>query len=77
MSLPIIAKIFDFLDFSTDVDNDLEQELFEAREEWNNARKYFNSVSDPDLIDHAIYLLEAAESKYTYLLKKKKTINEG
>mgnify|MGYP001354017597 FL=1 len=42
----------------------------EARQEWKSAREYFNIVTDPDLIDHAIYALEAAEKRYVYLLKK-------
>ncbi len=42
----------------------------QARLDWDAARSLFNDVSDPDLIDHSIYALEAAEKKYTYLLKK-------
>ncbi len=41
-----------------------------ARLEWRSARNRFNQISDPDLIDHAIYDLEAAERRYIYLLKK-------
>jgi len=40
-----------------------------AHEEWKNAEKYFENVTDPDLIDHAIYRMEAARTRYTYLLK--------
>lgn len=50
----------------------LDREIREARKEWNSAKKYFNSVTDPDLIDYAIYLIEAAEAKYSFLLKQKK-----
>lgn len=42
----------------------------QARLEWVAARRYFETVTDPDLIDHAVYLLEAAQRKYTYVLKK-------
>jgi len=42
----------------------------QARTDWLTARAYFESVSDPDLVDHAIYLIEAAEKKYMYLLKQ-------
>ena len=42
----------------------------EARKDWENAHSFFNNVSDPDLIDHAIYAMEAAEKKYQYLLKQ-------
>ncbi len=50
-----------------------EEQLLEsirmAHEEWKNAEKYFQNVTDPDLIDHAIYRIEAARTRYTYLLK--------
>ncbi len=42
----------------------------EARQEWLNAQCYYNTVSDEDLIDHAVYLMQAAEKKYIYLLKQ-------
>lgn len=42
----------------------------QARREWLSAQKYYDSVSDTDLVDHAVYLLQAAEKKYMYLLKK-------
>lgn len=42
----------------------------EARQEWLNAQYYYNTVSDQDLIDHAVYLMQAAEKKYIYLLKQ-------
>lgn len=51
------------------------QSIGRARDEWMAAKNYFDAVSDPDLVDHAIYLLEAAERKYMYLLKRAK--NEG
>ncbi|WP_246637567.1 YaaL family protein [Crassaminicella profunda] len=40
-----------------------------AHEEWRNAEKYFQDATDPDLIDYAIYRVEAAKTRYTYLLK--------
>jgi hypothetical protein len=40
-----------------------------AKEEWDDAKKLFDEVTDPDLIDHAIYRIESAEKKYMYLLK--------
>ncbi len=40
-----------------------------AHEDWKNAEKYFQNVTDPDLIDHAIYRIEAARTRYNYLLK--------
>ncbi|MDW7650857.1 MAG: DUF2508 family protein [Bacillota bacterium] len=51
-----------------------EKDLFDlvedARQEWQAAGSHFNYVTDPDLVDHAIHAMEAAERKYTYLLKK-------
>lgn len=43
-----------------------------AREELNVARQYFNIVNDPRLVDYAIYMEEAAKSKYMYLLNEAK-----
>jgi len=42
----------------------------EARREWLNAQYYYNTVSDQDLVDHAVYLMQATERKYMYLLKQ-------
>ena len=42
----------------------------EARQEYMVSLSQFNHVSDPDLIDHAIHAMVAAEKKYTFLLKK-------
>ncbi|MDD2574208.1 MAG: YaaL family protein [Bacillota bacterium] len=43
-----------------------------AMEEWNQAEKFFESVSEPDLIDYAIFRIEASKKRYMYLLKKAK-----
>ena len=48
----------------------LEKAVEDARREWLVAQNYYNSVSDKDLVDHAVYLMQAAEKKYVYLLKK-------
>lgn len=42
----------------------------QARREWRDAKLRFEQISDPDLIDHAIYAIEAAEQRYIYLIKK-------
>ena len=46
------------------------QLIEEAKRDWLDARAYFNAVTEPELIDHAIYTLGAAEKRYVYLLKK-------
>lgn len=56
-----------------EMDPTLDEELEKAREEWLEARDYFERVNDPELIDYAIYSLEAAEAKYNYLLKKRRS----
>lgn len=54
-------------------DPELELLVRKALEEWQAAQAHFDAVagaSDPDLVDHAIYHLEAARRKYMYLLKQ-------
>jgi hypothetical protein len=41
----------------------------EAREEWQQARNYFDWVTEPGLIDYAIYWSLAAQSRYHFLLQ--------
>ncbi|MCX7571916.1 YaaL family protein [Tumebacillus sp. DT12] len=50
----------------------LKAEIDAAQKEWKIAREHINYVSDPELIDHAIFSLEAAERKYGYLLRQAK-----
>lgn len=40
-----------------------------AKQEMLDAQCYFDSVTAPELIDHAIYRMEAAKAQYVYLLK--------
>jgi len=49
---------------------DLKTVVEQARRDWIMAKTYFDNVTEPDLIDHAIYCIEAAEKKYMYLLKQ-------
>lgn len=51
------------------------ENLKEARDEWKSKEIYFETVTDPDLVDHAIYELKASKIKYAYLLKKVKENN--
>ena len=54
-------------------DEDSSQELLEsvesARKYWLSTKAYFDNVTDPDLIDHAIYAMTVAERRYVYLLR--------
>jgi hypothetical protein len=46
-----------------------------AKREWEDAKNIFENVSQPDLVDYAIYKVEAAEQKYIYLLRQIKNGN--
>ncbi|MGI6603697.1 MAG: YaaL family protein [bacterium] len=48
----------------------LRDEIEKARAEWQAAQEYFEMVTDPELIDFAIFNLEAARRRYSYLLKQ-------
>lgn len=59
----------DEITYATDNDAMI-QAIEKARQDWMIAKSYFNNATDPDLVDHAIYSIEAAEKKYMYLLKQ-------
>lgn len=44
----------------------------EAHREWVAARAYFESVEHPDLVDHAVHMLLAAERRYEFLIREAK-----
>jgi len=48
----------------------LREEARAALSKWKTAEKFLNEVSDPALVDFAIYELEAARRKYIYILGK-------
>lgn len=50
-------------------------EVKQAYADWQAAENYFDNVADPDLIDFAIYDIEAAKKKYAYMLKKAKELH--
>lgn len=43
-----------------------------AKEDWKDAQNYFENVVNPDLIDLAIYRMQAARVYYMYLIKEAK-----
>ena len=61
-----------------DADDDLPSESNQetmvntAKQEGLNAQSYFNQATEPELVDHAILSLQAAERKYMYWLKRMK-----
>ena len=40
-------------------------------QQWKDATRFFESVSDPELMDYAIYDMETARRKYMFLLRKR------
>ncbi len=53
-------------------DPGLEEHLNKAYYEWKKAQNYFNNATEPELIEHATYLIGAAERKYMYQLRRYK-----
>lgn len=53
-------------------DTKIHNEVRSAWREYEAAHAYFNIVTEPDLVDHAVYRLEAARKRYVYFLKKAK-----
>ena len=82
----LVAKVWDWLLLDdplprrsgrrAEVDN-VDKAVEKARAEWQAARLYFENVTDPELIDHAIFSLEAAERKYMYLLRQAEASRGG
>ncbi len=50
------------------------REIREAYNAWKNAQSYFESVSEPDLIDYAVFQLEATKRRYMYMLNRQKEL---
>ncbi len=50
--------------------NSFADEVRQAYADWQAAANYFDNVADPDLVDFAIFDMEAARKKYVYMLKK-------
>jgi len=49
---------------------DLLSALRQARNEYEVAQSCFSEAVEPEIIDEAIYLMQAASKKYSYFLKK-------
>ena len=57
--------------------NSYAEEVRKAFADLKAAENYFDNVHDPDLIDYAIYDIEAAKKKYAYMLKKARESHKG
>ena len=57
----------------TNIENEqIIKEIKAAQLENKNAENFFQYVSDPELVDVAIYDLESKKSKYSYLIRMAK-----
>lgn len=67
----IVSYIMDSLQGrkAKDENEDFIKTIYKAKQEMLDTQNYFDSVTEPELIDHAIYRMEAARSQYVYLLK--------
>lgn len=55
----------------------LKRDIEEAKRDWQYACSYFDVVTEPDLVDHAIYMMHAAEVRYVYMLKQLRRKRHG
>lgn len=46
------------------------EQIAAALQQWKDSTRYFENVSDPDLIEFAIYEMEASKRRYLCLLKR-------
>lgn len=67
----IINNLSDNLNY-TEEQKDIIRCINEVKKEWNYASQYFDMVSDPKLVDYAIYKEAAAKARYLYLLNLSK-----
>ena len=52
------------------------EDVQRALEDWKAAENFLNEARDPALIEYAIYDVEAARRKYTYMLSKYRQAND-
>lgn len=73
ISKNFLKRLENSFKFSEENDEkELIESIYRAQNDWMKSEKYFQCVSDPDLVDHAIYTMEATKIKYMYLVKKAK-----
>ena len=46
------------------------EDVRKALTEWQEAKRYFENVSDPDLVEYAVYQVEAARRRYVLMLRR-------
>lgn len=68
----IKAMIASGAQVETRPEDELLSVITKAHQELFDAENFFDNVIEDELVDHAIYRMEAAKSKYIFLLKKAK-----
>lgn len=53
-----------------DTQSGLVASIAEAQQQWLSARSQFDFVCDPDLVDHVVFSMDAAEKRYMFLLRE-------
>jgi hypothetical protein len=54
------------------IGEDLLELIEKSRREWQQAHALFNEACEPQLVDHAIHVLTAAELQYSYYIRQAK-----
>ncbi len=67
----IVESISKSINLSNE-DKEIIKEIEKAKQEWEDAAQFFEFVNEPEMVDYAIYLQQAACVKYMHLLKQAK-----
>ncbi len=52
-----------------------ENDIKSAYRDWEDAQNFFEYVSEPELVDYAVYAIEAAKRRFLYMLRQCKSHN--
>lgn len=47
-----------------------EENVRDAYREWEEAKNFFEYLSEPELVDYAAYAIEAAKLRFLYMLRR-------
>jgi hypothetical protein len=47
-----------------------EDGIRKAYREWEDAKNFFEYVSEPELVDYAVYAIEATKRRFLYMLRQ-------
>jgi hypothetical protein len=47
-----------------------DERIRSAYREWEDAKNFFDYVSEPELVDYAVYAIEAAKRRFLYMLRQ-------